>query len=104
MKPNFNILLNNIFTHHSGRKYQLTKITNQSSTDFIKFPITAVYHSLDDGLEWSRPLIDFLEKFENDSPNFKPLCIEAYRNYLTYGPDTLVEKFAANVIKHLSEN
>lgn len=56
------------FVHHSGRMYILTSIANSESTDFNKFPPTAVYSSMEDGAEWARPLLDFDKNFTEMEP------------------------------------
>lgn len=56
------------FTHHSGRVYILDLIANDDSTDFDKFPPTAVYISMDDGAVWARPLSEFDKNFTENEP------------------------------------
>lgn len=47
----------------SGRVYRLMWITNGEAKDNESFKETAVY-SDDSGNKWSRPLVEFLQKFE----------------------------------------
>lgn len=58
------ILTWTLWRHHSGRIYRVTGFTNIATSDPDKFPPTVVYESLDTGYKWSRPIIDFQEKFE----------------------------------------
>lgn len=57
------------YIHHSGREYVIQCITNKDglhsrkSVQSIKFPPTVVYASIDNGELYSRPLVEFLDKF-----------------------------------------
>ena len=53
-----------LWRHHSGRIYRVTGFTNMKTTDNEKFPRTVAYESIDTGDIWSRPVVDFSEKFE----------------------------------------
>lgn len=60
---NLSLFLNSVFQHHSGRTYRLILVTNQNTTDHIKFPVTAVYISTEEGIIWSRPAEEFVKNF-----------------------------------------
>lgn len=57
-----------VFSHFvhtkSGEIYVLVGLSNEKSDDQEKFPVTAVYGNVKTKECWSRPLIDFAQKFQ----------------------------------------
>ncbi|ESQ85441.1 hypothetical protein AEAC466_04560 [Asticcacaulis sp. AC466] len=58
----FEIEPGQVYRHHSGRVYTVLYLANASVIS-DRFPITVVYIGAN-GNVWSRPLAQFLEKFE----------------------------------------
>lgn len=57
-------LINKQWVHIStGNIYSVLFLTNENTSDPIKFPITVVYKDNKENI-WSRPLKDFLIKFQ----------------------------------------
>lgn len=53
-----------LFFHaKKGTPYLFLSITNAKSTDQVKFPTTATYFDLTNETVWSRPVVEFVEKF-----------------------------------------
>lgn len=60
----FKVQLGNLFVHKkTGRLYVLVSLTNTLSTDQVKFPTSVSYLDPANNTIWSRPIIDFAEKF-----------------------------------------
>lgn len=51
------------FHSKKGAPYLFLNITNAKSTDQVKFPTTATYFDLTNETVWSRPVVEFVEKF-----------------------------------------
>lgn len=58
--------LGHLFVHKkTGRLYTLVSLTNTLSTDQIKFPTSVSYLDPANNTIWSRPIMEFTEKFIN---------------------------------------
>lgn len=53
-----------LFVHNvKATPYLFLNVTNEKSTDQVKFPTTANYFDLINSTVWSRPVVDFVQKF-----------------------------------------
>lgn len=53
-----------IVRHHSGGVYLVLHIANNSVPETENFPHCVVYQNVDTGAVWSRPIRDWVQKFD----------------------------------------
>lgn len=68
------------YTHHNGRVYRVTAITNADSLDPVKYPVSVVYKNESLGTVWSREASDWWRSFK-PVPTERERFVEMVREF-----------------------
>lgn len=71
----FNCVPRNEWVHHRGGVYKVFHLTNLRSDQPERFPVTVVYQNTETGDLWSRPLVDFMQRFTPKDWGNTSLCL-----------------------------